>query len=262
MSVNMRVLLILLVGLLCAVASGQSRQAVLELADGTKVSGRVLRLDTDSVVLLVGNSEREYGKRHIRSCVFSDVPGLSRDEEPNAAQPVVSADGPASAHAPIAAASEQRAGVQSRPTVRSGRRLWHQRIQAMDLRFPWLFPAEPLQWISLGIMLFALLSLAVHFGARIAATEPVTFGRATGLALWFLMSGVAQVALVPGVAPAVVGCIIVNSILALLMFKLAYGLSVGAGVIAFVLLNIQAGVGYALLLLIDATLRSIGNTTF
>ena len=59
-----------------------------------------------------------------------------------------------------------------------------------------------------------------------------------------------------------VDTIIVNSILALLMFKLAYGLSVGAGVIAFVLLNIQAGVGYALLLLIDATLRSIGNTTF
>ena len=36
----------------------------------------------------------------------------------------------------------------------------------------------------------------------------------------------------------------------------------GASFVAVLLLGVQGGIGYGLLLLVDATLRSIGNTTF
>lgn len=252
MCLSMRVLLILLVGLLCVAAPGQSRHAALELVGGTKVSGPVLRVTTDSVVLQIDNAERRVARDQIRSCVFSEIPGLVANE-----------DAPLSGRVGSVGDRDGAAGA-SPPRLRDGRgiRLWDQRMEAVDVRFPWLFPAEPLQWISLSVLLFALLSLGVHAGVRIVAMEPVAFGRATAIGLWLLISGLVQVAWVPGATPAVVGSLVANSLLSLYLFKVAYGLSLGAGFLAWLLLAGQAAVAYGALVLTDTMFRSIGNSSF
>ena len=247
----MRVLLILLVGLLCVTAPGQSRHAALELVGGAKVSGPVLRVGADSVVLKIGNEERSIARDQIRSCVFSEIPGLADRDQAWSAGQADKAGLRAGAGGSSPTADDQQAAG-----------LWGQRMQAVDTRFPWLFPAEPFQWISLSILLFALLSLGVHCGVRIAAMEPVAFGRATAIGLWLLVSGLLQVAWVPGVTPAVVGTLVLNSMLALYLFKLAYGLSLRAGLLAWLLVAVQAAVGYGALVLTDTMFRSIGNTAF
>ncbi|MGE3174516.1 MAG: hypothetical protein AB7O97_17935 [Planctomycetota bacterium] len=181
------------------------------------------------------------------------------------AAPPASASPPADAPQQPAAGAGDPAAAASTPTVHRRRGftpLWRDRTEALDRRYPWLFPAEPLQWISLGVMLFALLSLAVHYASRMAAAEQPGFGRACGLGAWLLLSSMAQVAFVPGTREGIAGAIGGSAVVMIVLFGVTYRLSFGASILALLLLTIEGAVGYGVLQLVDSTLRSIGNTTF
>lgn len=195
--------------------------------------------------------------------------GVLQAQSPSS--PPVQSDGQA-ATAPAASGtatgSEPSAGQEEPAAVaspRSGRRtrgLLDRRLRALDDRFPWLAPTESFQWVSLGVTLFALLSLAIHFAARLSATELLGFGRATLIAAWIMLAGFVQVAIVPDASPALALAVVVNAVMLLLCFRFVYDLSVPAAGLAVFLFAIESGLGLALLRLIDATLRSIGNATF
>jgi hypothetical protein len=240
-------LLLILLGMLCSPLTAQARQVTIELENGSIVEGRVVEIDSRNIVVEVNGEQKTYSTEQAKRFSFTEVEGpppkvpVTRKAEPQAPEP------PATEPA------------RSAPSVRG---LWQTRMRALDRSYPWLFPAEPLQWISLGIGMFALLSLAVHFGARIAATEHRGFGRATGVGLWLLLSGVAQIAMVPASTQAVVGAVAGSSIAMIVLYGIVYGLSFGGALLATLVLAIEGGLGFALLQLVDATLRSIGNTTF
>jgi len=119
-----------------------------------------------------------------------------------------------------------------------------------------------MQWISLSVMLFALLSLAVHFAARLAAAENRTFSRATGIGLWMLLTGIGQLAVLPTSNTALGAAIAGNTIVVIVLFGVVYGLSFAGSLLGTIVLAVETGIGFAVLQLVDATLRSIGNTTF
>lgn len=314
----MRALVLVLAGLLCALAPAQARQATLGLVDGTEVTGWFVDVNEERIVLKVGGRDLAFTRAQVRTCVFRDANG----QEPAAGNPPANppATGPATTPAaPGGAAAAAPSGAPSggtapppgaqdpapaaqppvqdpgAPTPRAGqpggqpagqapaageptqddggaapgprstprsRQLWERRMEALDMRFPWLFPAEPLQWISLGITLFALLSLGVHFAARVAATEEMGFGRAAAMGFWMLVAGIAQTAVVPGSREALGLAGALNAAVAIVLFRVVYGLSLAASLLALCMFSVQGGLLYGLLMLIDATLRSIGNTTF
>jgi hypothetical protein len=70
-------------------------------------------------------------------------------------------------------------------------------------------------------MLFSLLSLAVHFAARMAATDQLGFGRATGIGTWLLLSGIGQLAVVPPTPEALIGAAAGNTVVMVVLFGLA-----------------------------------------
>lgn len=135
-----------------------------------------------------------------------------------------------------------------------------QRLEALDELYPWLAPTAPTQWISLGLLLAISLCLIVYLSARVSGAEGVTLGRSMALALWYLLTGLLQVAIVPtGDFPTLL-MLVGNTTLGLFWLRGLFDLTRGGAVIAFA---VQIGfvvLGFALLELVDSLLGSIGSS--
>ena len=105
---------------------------------------------------------------------------------------------------------------------------------------------------------------ALWLGALILLTKTVqNSAQFSRLHPWILLlSAVGQMAVVPATPEALIGVVAGNTLVMVVLFGLAYSLSFGGALLATFLLAIEGGLGYALLQLVDATLRSIGDTTF
>ena len=130
----------------------------------------------------------------------------------------------------------------------------------LDTAYPWLAPAAPSQWISLGLLLLVGAGLIVHLSVHIAGGEELVLGRSVALGIWYLVTGLGQVALVPINDLTVVLMLLLNSTLALFGLVALFGLPRVGAVIA---LLIQLGFGvlvYGILELVTALLGSVGVT--
>lgn len=254
----MRTLFVLLATLLCCSAlSAQQRIVTFELEDGTVIVGPVVEIDRSKMVVEVGGERRIYRTEEVHSPRFQTV-GVEEQDPAVAPAPLgETAIGPSEAKGTESKAPPARARQPLREVVY--RTVWDRRKAELDQHYPWLFPTEAYQWVSLFAMLFALLSLAAHLAARLASPDPIAFGRAMTFAFLVLMGGAAQMAFVPATAPAVavsVGC---SGLLIVLLHRLCYSLSFGGALVASLLLTVECSIGYGLLELLDSTLRSIGS---
>jgi len=77
-----------------------------------------------------------------------------------------------------------------------------------------------------------------------------------------LLTGIGQLAVLPPTSAALGAAFAGNSIVVLVLFGVVYGLSFAGSLLGTIILAVEGGIGFALLQLVDATLRSIGNTTF
>ncbi len=241
-------------------AVGQQKAASLQLEDGAVVEGLVVSLDAQRVVLRIDDEERAVPTDLIRSCRFFEVEAAANAPSAPPASDPAGRPAPLGETTPVSATADADPGRASMAPVR--RSPWQRRAMALDRRYPWLFPAQPLQWISLSVMLFALLSLASHWSARLVAGEAVGFGRALGYALLLLVAGATQAALLPDSRAAGLGAAVGSGLLVLLGNKLCFRLSVVRSLGASMLLSAFALLGYGVLHLVDATLRSIGNGAY
>ena len=138
---------------------------------------------------------------------------------------------------------------------------WQARREALQQDYPWLFPSEGYQWVSLAAMLFALVSLASHFSARLSSPDPVGFGPSLGFAACLLVGATVETAFVPLDSAAMTVAMGGSAVLVVILNRLCYPLSVGGSVLATLLFALQCGIGYAVLQLLDSTLRQIGSST-
>jgi hypothetical protein len=137
--------------------------------------------------------------------------------------------------------------------------LLKRRLHAVDAVFPWLVPTVPTQWLSVGLLLFALLSLVVHISVRVAGAETATFGRSMAVSLWYLLSGFLQMAMVPSVHVATFSMLIGNTALALFWLRNLFGLSRGGAMVALAVQLGFAVLAYGVLELVTSLLASIGT---
>lgn len=288
-----RLLAILLTLHLLVCAAAQERYAVVRLEDGSELRGTVVLMDIEQLQLRTTEGVVKIPAVRIRKCTIESAEEQSQDprapEKPSerapAQEPVnapVTAPEPAPAPAGEVAPKVAPAGsgaTASRspqspagasvdrqqepeldavvgPTLRQ-RTYWKPRLAVFSERFPWFVPADPTQWISIGLLLFACLSLSVYSSTRLASGEPQEFARAMVLSVWFLVTGALQVAFVPANDLSAVIMLLVNPAFALLWLRVLFGLSRSAALVAF---TIQLGfvvVGYGVIELLDSILRSI-----
>ncbi len=134
-----------------------------------------------------------------------------------------------------------------------------ERLSNLDHRYPWLVPAVPLQWLSLSLAAFALLSLIIHGAVKIASGEAPEFSRSMRLAICYLAACVVQFAFVPANDFAVAVMLLINPALALFLLCRWFGLGRVASLLSFA---IQLGFLTLLALtieLVDAVLGSINT---
>jgi hypothetical protein len=260
-----RALGVMLVLLLAVFGRGQDRPARVELDGGEVVHGVVVALDLERLQIRVGTDVRTYPATRIRHFRFEDLaepaPDTAAAEPPTASgsappkpEPQITWRGP------LPAPDDPESPLLVPVDLRE-QSLWRQRMQALDERWPWLSPAAPHQWFSLGLMFLVIASLMVHASVRIAGAEAATFGRALAIAAWYLVTGVAQVATVPGTDFALVLVLLLNPSLALFWLREFFGLPRIAAVVAFAVQVGFVALGYGVLELVDAVLASIGVTT-
>jgi hypothetical protein len=118
-------------------------------------------------------------------------------------------------------------------------------------------PTSPTQWISCGLLLFAWLSLVVHLSTRVVAVDGHSYSRSSFMAIWYLVTGVMQIAIVPTGEIATVAMLVANPAIALLFLRNLFSLTRGAALVAFA---VQLGflvIGYGVLELVSSLLGSV-----
>jgi hypothetical protein len=275
----------LLFSLLAPVAA-QERLASVGLKDGRVLEGRVLSMNLKVLKIEVGNKVLKVPTSLIRNCQLQepiDSVTQAPRESASVGQPDVRKN---AAHLgkEATARSQQPApspGVESAPAVNKAavvgskdlhitwagpladpvderRYHMHRRIGLLDRAYPWLAPAAPNQWISLGAMLLVGLGLMVHLSVHVAGGEKAQVGRSMGFGFWYLVSGLAQVAMVPVNDPSIVLMIMLNSTLSLFGLVGLFGLPrIGAVVALMVQLGVVVLV-FGILELVTALLGSVG----
>lgn len=132
-------------------------------------------------------------------------------------------------------------------------------MRQLDESHPWLQSAAPMQWLSLGILLTILLSLSVNLSVNVAGAEGASLGRSVGLAMWYLLTTLAQVAAVPVNDFSVALMLLLNPTLALFWLTGLFGLTRASATIAYA---VQLGflvLGYGVLELVTSILGSINT---
>lgn len=240
----------------------QHRHVTVQLESGETIAGAVVSMDLACLKVQVGDTTRTIDAARIRSCRFDEA-------DPAAAEPAPEAPAPAKVEAaPTPAkpvATRKLRGPLPDPVDPSAqapvdlrnRSLLRARLERLDEAYPWLHPTESVQWVSLSLLLWILLSLGVCVSARVAGAENVTMSRSAGLALWYMVTGFVQAAIVPCNDFTVVLMLLANPALALFWLVNLFGLLRINALIAFAA---QLGIcvlGYGTLELITAVLASV-----
>lgn len=267
-----------------ALAPAQDREATVELDDGKVVVGKVLAMDLHTLQLQVDGAPVAVEAARIRSCRFRPLEQVApaAEGDPAAAAPVAAAQEPSGAivdpppadrspaagtstaparpritwRGPLQDPADPEAAAQVPHDLRQSR--LRGRLEALDQAYPWLAPAAPAQWFSLGLILLIGATLVVQLSVRVAGAETPSLGRCFGLGAWYLLTTILQVAGVAVTDLTVVLMLLANSSLALFWLVALFELPRLNALIAFAIQLGFVGLGWGVLELITAVLGSIG----
>lgn len=276
----MRCLLAFLFAVAFAVAGrAQERHVRVELEGGERLQGTVVAMDLSTLQIRVDGQVHTVDATRIRSCRFDEPPappagtgevaGVGETPAPastgEAAAEPAPGEPPAATPAagkitwkgPLPDPADPEAAEQA-PHDRRHVSRWRQRLHRLDEAYPWLQPTAPVQWISIGLLLTILLSLTVHASVNVAGAEGASLGRSIGVAIWYLVTCLLQVAAVPCNDFTVVLMLLANPTLALFWLSGLFGLTRFGATIAFAVQLGFAVLGFGVLELVTAILGSIG----
>lgn len=273
----LRVLTSLLVAVVLASSpSAQARYAEVLADGGQRLVGKVVAMDLDHLSLEVDGDLVRLDASKLRSCRFATLEQLEREaaeQEALRAQRLAAAADAEAAAAVAAAARPRRAALpwdgplpdpvdpndpNSVPVDQRHSLHLRPRIEALDRAYPWLAPAAPAQWVSLGLLLLVGSGLLVHLSVRVAGADRPRLGRSVGLGLYYLGTALSQVAFVPVNDFSVSVMVLLNGSLSLFLLGKLFSLTRGQSLVAqCVQLGFGAGV-FAVLELVTSLLGTVG----
>jgi hypothetical protein len=272
------------------------RTALVELADGRVLTGTIISIDVDKIELRVDGKVLKLTNEQVRRIEShgvsaaqpspAGVPPAAPAAETRAPAAQQNAEGANDGAGSPSAASETEQDEEERgPGAADGstvpevpakkqvtmppdafasaiphdlrRSRFRARLDELDAVYPWLVPTSPTQWISCGLLLFAWLSLVVHLSTRVVAVDGHSYSRSSFMAIWYLVTGVMQIAIVPTGEIATVAMLVANPAIALLFLRNLFSLTRGAALVAFA---VQLGflvIGYGVLELVSSLLGSV-----
>lgn len=249
---GMRWCIRLLLSLLVAVgARAQERLVTVQLVGGEVLQGAVVAMDPVTLQVRVGDRVVTVPAERIAQCRFTLV-------EPALAEPAAEAvPAPAPPETKGRSRGAERTRVAADPVpIHAGddpsglpvdsaadrHSLFHDRLAWLGRAHPWLLPTAFAQWLSLALVVAILASLGIWFSVRVAGAESPTFTRSFGLAVWYLVTALLQLAIVPPGDLSLAVVLLANPAMALFWLTTLFGLSRLNAVVAF-----AVQVGFAVL---------------
>lgn len=229
--------------------AAQDRTATVRLEGGRELVGRVIVMDLEQLQLQIGDEIVTVDADDIKSCRFG------AEGEAAAGGPEGAATAAAAGYAQALIHDPDAVPVDGRDESRFGARM-----AVLDAVYPWLCPVSPAQWFSLGLLLFAALSLIIHGSARVAGAEAAAFGRSLALAAAYLLAAGLQLAFVPGNDLSYFIMLIGNAAWVLFAVRQAFALERASAIVAFAVQVGCLAVGLGLLQLVDSLLGSVSAT--
>jgi len=247
--------------LLAALGRAQERTASVVRTDGTQLSGRVVEIGLQTLQIAVDGKVVTIDTKDIRSCTFEAVGEAVNGSEPEhngATTPreIGNTGGQRNAGGVVAREyrkSGGREGVTRAYDVRYNS-LLGARLARLDATYPWLAPTSPHQWLSIGLLLFALLSLVVYGSVRVAGGEMVSFPRSMLLAVIALGAAFGQFVFLPCEGAMLTAALVGNVVWPLLVLKALFDLPGGTVFVAFGVQIGCVGVGWGVVQLVDYVL--------
>ncbi len=257
----MRWLTRMLVALLLACGLGaQDRVVTLHLDGGEVVHGTVVAMDLATLQVRVGDVVRTIPAASVRQCSFAAAPPVEGegtaeggDQVEHAAPEVRPAVVPAAPPAPDEVPGDRAASADREAPPRS---LLLERVERFERAHPWLQPSRPTQWLSYGLVLAILATLGVYFSVRVAGGEAATIPRSFGLTAWYLLTGLVQLALLPGNALGLVAMLLLNPAFALFWLTTLFGMARLNATVAFAVQLGIAALGFGAIEFVTAVLEA------
>ena len=274
--------LVVLLHALIASAAAQQRYATVRLEGGRELQGRVLEMNLEELKLVVGEEVLSLPANKIRTCRFQDEPPAAAPAG-EVAPAAPAGEAPAEAVDPAEAAeavdpAEEGAGEAPKPHVtwtaprpdpvdpsaldvlpvdeRDLSRL-QRRIGKLDEFYPWLAPAAPAQWLSLGLFLLVGAGLFVHFSVYVAGADRPHVLRSAGLGVGYCIAGVGQLALAPVTDLSITMMLTLNVSFALFLLCKLYSLTRLQALTAMVVQLGSCAAFYGLLELVTRLLDTV-----
>ena len=273
--------------------AAQERLASVQLVDGRKLEGKVLEMDLEHLAVEVDGKVLRLPASSIRNCRFRDgddpaTQALKEDEqaersalaagEAGTSTSTTASPTPPPEHDAAAAVAAAPLGEPAPAVTWTGplqdpidptspanvpvdlRDRYHlrRRIDALDRAYPWLAPAAPSQWISLGLLLLVGSGLVVHMAVRVSGADRPRLGRSVGLGVYYLTTALAQVALVPVNDLSVSVMVLINGSMSLFLLCMLFGLTRGQAIVAQVVQLGFCALVFAILELVSSLLGTMG----
>jgi hypothetical protein len=256
-------------------APAQERLAIVRVASGETITGRVVSIDLDQITLEVDGNQIRIATARITSCDFETLPAATEPapeavSEPDPA-PAAEGAGNRPAREPPPKGRRSAAGtpgaIRGSKTAASmpaagmgGPRIYLQeRLLAFKAAYSWLRPDDLLQLVSLCLTGFALLALAVHVAVRVVANDPPGLLRCLAITTASALLLFANVAFVPGNPMPLAVAAIVTLALMMFLFRQFAELDFLETLLALMVLAMQIAVAFGVLELCDAALHTIGK---
>lgn len=137
--------------------------------------------------------------------------------------------------------------------------LFDSRLGWLPLRYAWIPSDNATTMFSVGILTFLILSVAIHFGTRLAGMEAQAFSASCLLSFLVMIVAGAQVAFVPATPIAVLLMVVGNSVMWMMVNKVILQANfVGAVTIAIAIM-ICGVISFAILEMLDSILGMVDD---
>jgi hypothetical protein len=223
--------------------TAQGQEARVRLQDGSVLQGGLVAVTDDHVQLRVEG-------RVITIPIARIVDFTEIDTAPTqpAATPGPAAPGPGAAQ-PVSVPNPR-----PRPPSQT---LFGSRLGWLPYRYAWIPSGDATTMFSVGILTFLILSVAIHFGTRLAGMESQSFNASCFLSFLVMVAAGTQVAFVPATPIAVLLMVVGNSVMWMMLNKVILQANFAGAIAIAIAIMICGVISFAILELVDSILGMV-----
>jgi hypothetical protein len=222
--------------------TAQGQEARVRLQDGSVLQGGLVAVTDDHVQLRV--------EGRVITIPIARIVDFAEIDTAPAATSSPAAPGPGAAQPVTLSVPNPRPWPPSQT-------LFGSRLGWLPYRYAWIPSGDVTTMFSVGILTFLILSVAIHFGTRLAGLDAQSFNSSCFLSFLVMVVAGAQVAFVPATPIAVLLMVVGNSVMWMMLNKVILQANFAGAIAIAIAIMICGMISFAILELVDSILGMV-----